>query len=109
MTLIDPVFAEVVRDIEELDIAESQGRRGSLYAGPAFGHLLNFRIADENDEGDYIPKDFPEMYRTVLILRDVQHLSIKETAKVLGLSEANVKTRLLPSSAADAGRACTRR
>ena len=79
---------------------------------------------DENsasDEGDYIPKDFadwreipsealeqkqlrkaltkaleslPEKYRTVLILRDIQHLSISETAQVLGISEANVKTRL---------------
>jgi RNA polymerase sigma-70 factor (ECF subfamily) len=75
----------------------------------------------QNDQGDYIPKDFadwreipsealeqrelrdaltkaleslPEKYRTVLILRDVQHLSINETAKVLGLTEANVKTRL---------------
>jgi len=75
----------------------------------------------QNDEGDYIPKDFadwreipsealeqrelrealtkaleslPEKYRTVLILRDVQHLSISEAAKALGLSEANVKTRL---------------
>jgi RNA polymerase sigma-70 factor (ECF subfamily) len=74
-----------------------------------------------SDEGDYIPKDFadwreipsealeqaelrkaltraldslPEKYRVVMILRDVQHLSISETAKVLGLSEANVKTRL---------------
>src|SRR6201987_3987137 len=73
------------------------------------------------DDGDYTPQDFadwreipsealeqkelrkaltnaldslPEKYRTVLILRDVQHLSITETAKVLGLSEANVKTRL---------------
>jgi RNA polymerase sigma factor (sigma-70 family) len=75
----------------------------------------------QNDEGDYIPRDFadwreipsealeqkelrksltlaleslPEKYRSVLILRDVQHLSIDETAKILGLSEANVKTRL---------------
>ena len=75
----------------------------------------------KTEEGDYIPKDFadwreipsealgqrelrealtkaleslPEKYRTVLILRDVQHLSINETAKVLGLTEANVKTRL---------------
>ncbi len=73
------------------------------------------------DEGDYIPRDFadwreipsealeqkqlrraltnaldslPEKYRTILILRDVQQLSINETAKILGLSEANVKTRL---------------
>jgi RNA polymerase sigma-70 factor, ECF subfamily len=73
------------------------------------------------EDGDYTPQDFadwreipsevleqkelrkaltealyslPEKYRTVLILRDVQHLSITETAQVLGLSEANVKTRL---------------
>jgi RNA polymerase sigma-70 factor, ECF subfamily len=75
----------------------------------------------QNDQGDYIPKDFadwreipsqalerrelrdalakaldslPEKYRTILILRDVNHLSIAETAQILGLSEANVKTRL---------------
>jgi len=73
------------------------------------------------EDGDYIPRDFadwreipsealeqkelrdalanalnslPEKYRTVLMLRDVQHLSISETAAALGLSEANVKTRL---------------
>jgi RNA polymerase sigma-70 factor (ECF subfamily) len=75
----------------------------------------------QNDDGDYIPREFadwreiplqalerrelrdalkkaleslPEKYRTILILRDVNHLSITETAQVLGLSEANVKTRL---------------
>lgn len=75
----------------------------------------------QNDDGDYIPKDFadwreipsealerrelrdalakalaslPEKYREILILRDVNHLSIAETAQVLSLSEANVKTRL---------------
>jgi RNA polymerase sigma-70 factor, ECF subfamily len=34
-------------------------------------------------------------YREVLILRDVEDLSIAETAAVLNISEANVKTRLL--------------
>ena len=75
----------------------------------------------QSDAGDYIPRDFadwreipsqalerrelrealrkaleslPDKYRTILILRDVNHLSITETAQVLGLSEANVKTRL---------------
>jgi len=85
-------------------------------------HLYeSMEAGQQNDEGDYIPKDFadwreipsealeqkelrqaltqaldslPEKYRTVLILRDVQHLSITETAQSLGLSEANVKTRL---------------
>src|SRR5207245_1777436 len=73
------------------------------------------------EDGDYIPRDFAdwreipyealdrkelrdaltkslnslsEKYRTVLILRDVQQLSITETSQALGISEANVKTRL---------------
>jgi RNA polymerase sigma-70 factor, ECF subfamily len=76
----------------------------------------------ETNEGDYIPTDFadwreipsealeqtelraalnkalnslPEKYRIVLILRDVQQMSIAETAKALGISEENVKTRTL--------------
>src|SRR5215475_9011742 len=75
-----------------------------------------------DDEGDAFPKDFadwreipseelqrkelrealkraldalPQKYRTVLILRDIQHLSIHETAQVLGITEGSVKTRLL--------------
>jgi len=73
-----------------------------------------------SDDGDYIPTDFadwreipsealeqaelrealqkalqtlPEKYRTVLILRDVQQLSITETAQALSITEENVKTR----------------
>lgn len=73
------------------------------------------------DDGDYIPTDFAdwreipsealehtelrqalrkaldsltEKYRTVLILRDIQQLSIQETAQLLNITEANVKTRL---------------
>ncbi len=36
-----------------------------------------------------------EKHRFVFLLRDVEGLSVKETAEVLGLSEANVKVRLL--------------
>jgi len=73
-----------------------------------------------SDDGDYIPTEFadwreipsealeqaelrdalqkalmslPEKYRTVLMLRDVQHLSIAETAQALGITQENVKTR----------------
>ena len=76
----------------------------------------------KDDEGDYIPKDFADWrdipseelqrkelrnaleramaaldskYREVLICRDVQHLNIAETAQILGITEASVKTRLL--------------
>lgn len=73
-------------------------------------------------EGDYWPKDFadwrpiasellekeelrlrlqaavdslPVSYREVVVLRDVNSLSTKETAIILGISEGAVKTRLL--------------
>lgn len=80
-------------------------------------------IVDHQDEdGNYVPKDFAdwreipseslerkeirqklaealatlgEKYREVFVLRDMQHLSIEETAKALGISSASVKTRLL--------------
>ena len=37
----------------------------------------------------------PELYREVLVLRDVQEFNIAETASALGVSEGVVKTRLL--------------
>jgi len=76
----------------------------------------------ESDEGDYIPIDLADwreipsealqrkelreclhraigtlkpIYRDVLVLRDVQHMSVAETAEMLKISEASVKTRLL--------------
>lgn len=75
-----------------------------------------------SEEGDYIPLDFADWreipsealerdqlkralakalaslgdkYREVFVLRDVQQLSITETATALGITEASVKTRLL--------------
>jgi len=79
-------------------------------------------IADiRDDEGNYTPRDFAdwreipseslerkeireklaealaslgEIYREVFVLRDMQHLSIEETARALGISTASVKTRL---------------
>lgn len=76
----------------------------------------------ENEEGDYVPIDFADwreipsealqrkelrnalqraisdlkpIYRDVLVLRDIEHLSVAETAETLNISEASVKTRLL--------------
>jgi len=39
-------------------------------------------------------RDLPEMYRSVILLRDVEELSTQETAQVLDLAEDAVKTRL---------------
>lgn len=40
-------------------------------------------------------QQLPETYRSVFVLRDMEGLSTKEVAQVLGISEANVKVRLL--------------
>jgi RNA polymerase sigma-70 factor, ECF subfamily len=79
-------------------------------------------IVEQDEEGNYTPRDFAdwreipsetmerkeirqklaealaslgEKYREIFVLRDMQHLSIEETAKALGISAASVKTRLL--------------
>jgi len=76
----------------------------------------------ENDDGDYIPRDFADWreipsealeqqrlkealqaaiarlapkYQEVFLLRDVEHVNIADTAQALGITEASVKTRLL--------------
>ena len=76
----------------------------------------------QDEDGGYTPRDFADWreipsealerkeirqklaeavaaladkYRQVFLLRDVQHLSIEETAEALGITRASVKTRLL--------------
>jgi RNA polymerase sigma-70 factor (ECF subfamily) len=39
-------------------------------------------------------EQLPDIYRSVFVLRDLEQLSIKETAQILNLTEDNVKTRL---------------
>jgi RNA polymerase sigma-70 factor, ECF subfamily len=84
--------------------------------------IMESMVDQEDEEGHYTPRDFAdwreipsetlerseiresltralaslnEKYQEVFVLRDVQHLSIAETAKSLGISAAAVKTRLL--------------
>jgi RNA polymerase sigma-70 factor, ECF subfamily len=84
--------------------------------------LMEPIAARRDDEGNYTPRDFADwreipsealerkevreklaealtslgdIYREVFVLRDMQHLSIEETAEALGISAASVKTRLL--------------
>jgi RNA polymerase sigma-70 factor, ECF subfamily len=40
-------------------------------------------------------EELPEKHRVVFVLRDLQEMSVRETAEALGISEANVKVRLL--------------
>ena len=84
--------------------------------------VLPWGVHRQDEEGNYVPRDFAdwreipletlerkevrqklaealaslgEKYREVFAMRDLQHLSIEETAKTLGISTASVKTRLL--------------
>lgn len=50
---------------------------------------------EANAQLDRAIRALPETLRTVFILRDIEGLSITETSQVLGLTETNVKTRLL--------------
>jgi RNA polymerase sigma-70 factor (ECF subfamily) len=85
-------------------------------------HMIQPINDHQDEEGNYSPRDFAdwrevpletlerkevrqklaealgslgEKYREVFVLRDMQHLSIEETARTLGISPASVKTRLL--------------
>jgi RNA polymerase sigma-70 factor (ECF subfamily) len=85
-------------------------------------HMTEPITDHEDEEGNYTPRDFAdwreipsetlerkevrqlltealaslgEKYREVFVLRDMEHLSIEETAQTLGITTASVKTRLL--------------
>ena len=56
------------------------------------------KIAQRNETARLIDdalEKLDEGHRLVFLLRDVEDLSVKETADALGLTEANVKVRLL--------------
>jgi RNA polymerase sigma-70 factor (ECF subfamily) len=101
----------------QITVNEARMRRRKEHAG------IMQPMADYQDEdGNYAPRDFADWreipsetlerselrqklaealaslgqkYREVFVLRDMQHLSIEETAKALDISKASVKTRLL--------------
>src|SRR5208337_4379351 len=85
-------------------------------------HMIEPIVDHQDAEGNYTPRDFAdwreipsetlerkevrqmlaealaslgEKYREVFVLRDMQHLTIEETARALRISTASVKTRLL--------------
>lgn len=101
----------------QIAVNEARMRRRKEHAG-----LMEPIAEKRDDEGNYTPRDFAdwreipseslerkevreklaealaslgEIYREVFVLRDMQHLSIEETAEALGISTASVKTRLL--------------
>jgi RNA polymerase sigma-70 factor (ECF subfamily) len=56
------------------------------------------RLAQQNETGKLIEDalaELDEKHRLIFLLRDVEGLSVRETAEATGLTEANVKVRLL--------------
>ena len=113
-------FTELVKPYErrvQITINQARMRQRKNHAN------LYDSLDDTHDgEEDYVPREFAdwretppetlerkeirallaqalaslgEKYRSVFVLRDIEQLSIEETAKALAISVANVKTRLL--------------
>jgi RNA polymerase sigma-70 factor (ECF subfamily) len=101
----------------QIAVNEARMRRRKDHA-----ELMEPIAVQQDESGEYRPRDFAdwreipsealerkevrdkltaaleslgEIYREVFVLRDMQHLSIEETAVALGISTASVKTRLL--------------
>jgi len=101
----------------QITVNEARMRKRKEHA-----HMIEPIVDHQDDEGNYTPRDFAdwreipsetlerkevrqmlaealaslgEKYQEVFVLRDMQHLSIEETAKTLGITTASVKTRLL--------------
>jgi RNA polymerase sigma-70 factor (ECF subfamily) len=104
----------------QITVNEARMRQRKQHA-ELFEPLAESR-SDHDEEGAYTPRDFADWreipsealeknefrailakalaslaqkYREVFLLRDVEHMSIEETAHVLSISVASVKTRLL--------------
>jgi RNA polymerase sigma-70 factor, ECF subfamily len=101
----------------QITVNEARMRRRKEHAD-----LMEPIVSVKGEEGDYTPRDFADwreipsealerkeireklaealgslgqIYREVFVLRDINQLSIEETAEALGISTALVKTRLL--------------
>jgi RNA polymerase sigma-70 factor, ECF subfamily len=101
----------------QIAVNEARMRRRKLQAV-----VMEPMVDQQDEDGHYTPRDFAdwreipsetleraevrqklaealnslgEKYREVFILRDMQQLSIEDTAKTLGISVPSVKTRLL--------------
>jgi len=85
----------------EVDLEEAEADEEPEHLKPT--QFMDWSVLPEDQllsgEGkkmlDQAIQTLPESLRIVFLLRDVEGLSIKETAEALNLTETNVKTRLL--------------
>jgi RNA polymerase sigma-70 factor (ECF subfamily) len=91
------------KGLETVSLEASTQPQGEEGAIPHPEYIADWRespeeLAHRNDVRQLVDDalaQLDEKHRMVFLLRDVEGLSIKETAEALGLSEANTKVRLL--------------
>lgn len=80
------------------DIFENRPGGSGRFNGTAYADPINPEITSMNKElRDLLEKnieDLPENYRVVFMMREIERMSVAETAESLGITETNVKVRL---------------
>jgi len=91
------------RDSRSVSLDDSRPEEGGSGDIQHLRHIADWRaapdeLARESDTRRHLDRAIaglsPE-YRAVFLLRDVEGLSVRETARLLGINEGNVKVRLL--------------
>ncbi len=80
--------------LEELDALPMNGESMSIMKSPAPNPEDATATAQARDLLEEAIEKLPENYRTVVVLREVEEMSVADTATSLGVTEAVVKTRL---------------
>lgn len=91
------------KGLDTISLEEATESRDNSQAIPHPEYIADWRHSPEEllhsqevqDLLDDALARLDEKYRIVFLLRDVEGMSVKETADAIGLSEANVKVRLL--------------
>jgi RNA polymerase sigma-70 factor (ECF subfamily) len=80
--------------MEELDALTADGDSMSILKSSAPTPEANTAQAEARQLLEEAIDRLPENYRTVLVLREVEEMSVADTAESLGVTDAVVKTRL---------------
>ena len=80
--------------MDELDAFPANGESMSIMKSPAPSPEAGTATAEARELLEQAIDNLPEAYRSVVVLREVEEMSVAETAESLGVSDAVVKTRL---------------
>ena len=79
---------------EELDALPMNGESMQILKSPGLNPEATTAQSESRKLLEEAIESLPESYRTVVVLREVEEMSVADTAETLGVSEAVIKTRL---------------